>query len=378
MRSSGRHAQSGSAESLAAACRNTDFVRLQATADGDALAALGQLAGALHATETPFHATVERVPDAAAADGLTVCLGTDADADIALTEEPLAGTAYAAAAELGAEPDAVLALAGTVAAGRAPEAHTELYESAATRLDRRPGVAVPVGGDAETLADGLAHSTLVHADFSATRDVAVGLIERLDAERLDTETHRRVASAVALRAIEDSPAGATERVERALHPHAGGPFATVGGYADVLDACARRKPGLGVALAIDAARTGDGSTHAEAALDVWREHATAAHGGLRSGETARHSGLFVIRVGTDAATTPPLGTIARLGLAFRSPESLVLAVDGERAALSGARAGEHAQRVGTATDAAATGRTTTGYIDGIDAETAETEVRHAV
>ncbi|MDZ7747360.1 MAG: hypothetical protein U5K28_13020 [Halobacteriales archaeon] len=381
MTASGRPAQSASAESLAAACRDADFVRLQATADGDALAALGQLAGALHATDTPFHANVKAIPDIAVTDGdLTVCLGADTDADITLTDEPLSAVAYAAADDIGvnANADAVLALAGAVAAGYAPGENTPLYEPATARLDRRPGIAVPVGGDTETLVDGLAHSTLVHADFSAARDTAATLIGALDTETLDSESHRRIASAVALRTIEDTPAHAAERVERLLRPYVGGPFTTVGGYADVLDACARRRPGLGVALAIDAARTDDDPTHAEEALDSWRDHATAAHTGLRTGEVARHSGLFVVRVEHDTESVSLLGTVARLAQAFRSPESLALAVDGERAALAGEHAGEHAQRVGEQTEAIATGRTTTGYIEGIDAETAETEVRRAV
>lgn len=375
MTASGRPAQSAPAESLAAACRDADFVRLQATADGDALAALGQLAAALRATDTPFHASVRTVPDITVTEGdLTVCLGADADADITLTDEPLSATAYTAAGDIGTDADAILALAGAVAAGYTPGENTPLYEPATAKLDRRPGLAVPVDGDTETLVDGLVHSTLVHADFSAARDTAAALVGSLDAETLDSETHRRIASAVALRAIEDAPAHAAERVERVLRPHVGGPFATVGGYADVLDACARRRPGLGVALAIDAARTDEEPSHADEALATWRDHATAAHTGLRAGETARHSGLFVVRV----EGTAPLGTVARLAQAFQSPESLALAVDGERAALSGEHAGEHARRVGEQVEATATGRTTTGYIEGIDAATAETEVRRAV
>jgi hypothetical protein len=61
---------------LAAACRSAGFVRLTATADGDALAALGQFGAALRSVGVPFQASVLDVPTAADVHG------TDADATV--------------------------------------------------------------------------------------------------------------------------------------------------------------------------------------------------------------------------------------------------------------------------------------------------------
>ncbi|MFC7177492.1 hypothetical protein [Halosegnis marinus] len=373
MSTAGRPNASAPAESLAAVCRSAGFVRLTATPDGDALAALGQLGAALRAADVGFQASVSRVPrDSGTEADATVVLGAEApDAALSVTTEPLASTAYDAARELGATPDPVLALAGAVAGGFVPGADLPLYDEAESALDRRPGVALPVAD----LADGLAHTGLVHADFSGDEGVATAAVADLDLPaELGDGDHRRLASLVALRAVRDAPDRAADRVERALRPYTGGPFRTLGGYADVLDACARVAPGVGTALALEAARADGEPAHTGAALDAWRDHGAAAHTAVRDGDPARHSGLGVVRAGEGA----PLGTVARLAHGYRSPEPLVLAVGGGAAALYGERAAEAARAAGAATDATATGRGRTGYVDDIDAETAEKEVRAAI
>ncbi|PSP57319.1 hypothetical protein BRC72_09845 [Halobacteriales archaeon QH_7_66_36] len=371
MSAAGRSDASAPAESLAAACRAADFIRLTATADGDALAALGQLGAALRATDVPFHASVTRVPGVTAPDAdCTVAFGAEG-ADVALTDGPLSATAYTAARELGVDPDPLLAMAGAVAAGFSPGGDAPFYSEAEPLVTRQSGIATPVADP----ADGVAHTTLVHADVSGDPDAVRDALAASSVSEVsdDEDDRRRLASLAALWAAGDASERAARRVERALHPHAGGPFHTLGGYADVLDACARTTPGLGVALAIEAARTDEAPAHADEALDAWREHGRAAHTGLRAAETARHDGLFVAR--TDDA---PLATVARLAWGYRSPEPLVLAVDGEDAALHGDGAADIATQLGQATPAEAVGRRARGYLAGIDADAAETEVRRSL
>jgi len=368
------------AESIAAACRSAGFVRLTATADGDALAALGQLGAALRAVGVPFQASVRRVPTAedvtsTDADATVVFGAAPADATVSVTDGPLAATAFDAARELGGEPDPMLSVAGSIAGGFIPGGDGPFYDAVESRTERRPGIATPVADS----TDGLAHTTLVHAGFSGSETAADDALDAVSisggASAEADDDRRRLASLVALRAVEGAPDRAAEHVERALRPYVGGPLETLGGFADVLDACSRVAPGTGVAFAIEAARAdADGDLgHASDALDAWREHGRTTHARLREATTARHGGLFVVHAGEDA----PLGTVARLAYCFRSPEPLVLAIGGDAAALYGDRAAEVARAA--ATDAGtATGRSTTGYIDGIDAETAEREVRAAI
>lgn len=364
------------AESLAAACRSAGFVRLMATADGDALAALAGFGAALRTVGTPFQASVTHVPTAenmagTNADATVVFGAAPAGATVAVTDGPLAATAFDAARELGADPDPLLAVAGSIAGGFTLGGDAPFYDAVESLTERRPGVAIPV----TDTVDGLTHTTLVHTAFSGSEAEVGDALESLPSSPSSDDDHRRLASLVALRAVENAPDHAAERVERALRPYVGGPVETLGGYADVLDACARVAPGTGVAFAIEAARAdaGDDRRHASAALDAWREHGRTAHVQLREATTARHGGLFVVRTSDDA----PLGTVARLAYEFRSPEPLVLSVDGNAAALYGEGAAEVARTVATDTDTAA-GRGTIGYVDGIDAETAEREVRAAV
>ncbi|AQL41678.1 hypothetical protein BV210_02645 [Halorientalis sp. IM1011] len=333
MSTADRPAESASvASDVAAVCRDAEFVRLVASADGDALAATGVLARALAATDRPFQASVvaptataERATEADA----TVTLGrADAAADAAIPagSDPVSEVAFRAAEELGSA-DAVLALAGSTVADATPNGR--LREAAG--VSRRPGVATPT----TDLTEGLAYGTRLHAPFSGDPESVRAaladcnlMLAAEDATALDEDDRRRLASMVALRTVgaDDANRRAAECVEDALRPHAGGPFGTVEGYGDVLDAVARDAPGTGVALAL-------GHDAREAALDAWRTHGQRAHHALANATTGRYDGLFVARGESQGDAETPVGTAARLLRDFRSPEPVVLFVtDGQAAA----------------------------------------------
>jgi len=309
------------ASDVATSLREAAFVRLVSDATGAALAGTGVVARALDAAGTPFQASVVAPfadPDRTTEADVTVAVGsTPTRADHALTATP-AATAFDVAHELGSGADPALALAGTIAGGGLDGSVAEAAEQ--TGLERRPGLAIPVAD----IADGLAHSTLLLAPFSGDEKRARELLAELDLPAEPTaDDRRRVASLVALAVTgDDAPPLAATAVERALHPYVGGPFETVGGAADVLDAVARERPGVGIALALghDSARP--------AALDAWREHAKRAHAAVADATTGRYDGLFVAR-----GDAMPVDTVARLFAAFHSPEPVTLvATDGEAAA----------------------------------------------
>ncbi|PSQ43884.1 hypothetical protein BRD07_00960 [Halobacteriales archaeon QS_9_68_42] len=321
----------------AAAIREAGFVRLVGTADGDALAATGLLARALEATGTPYQASLATVPDPPSADAdCTVAVGHSLDYDAAVEGTPLALAAAAVARELDDDAlDPSLALAGATCAGAEPSGR--LLEAAG--LERRPGVALPT----EDRIDGLAGSTLVHADFSGDEEAAEAALAGLD-----DEEGRRLASLVALSVVEDAVPRAAEAVERALRPYECDRFETLGGYAGVLTAVARERPGVGVALAL-------GRDVEATALETWRNHGQRAHAALRSADTGRYDGLYAARVDDDA----PLGTVARLCFEYRSPEPLALAVTDGRAAVfaeAGVDVGGPLRAAATALDGRATAR----------------------
>ena len=310
----------------AAALREAGFVRLVATADGDALAATGLLARALDAVETPYQASLAAVPDAPATDAdCTVAVGHSFGAeghaaDVVVRETPLAVAAAGVARDLAPDAvDPVLALAGAVAAGEEPAG--SLLEAAG--LERRPGVAVPTGDR----VDGLAGSTLVHAGFSGDGQAVEAALADLGDGSGDPDD-RTLASFVALSAVQDAPPRAAEAVERALHPYVCDRFETLGGYADVLDAVARARPGTGIALAL-------GHDVESAALETWRAHGQRAHTALRAAETSRYDGVFATRPDGAEHADAPLGTVARLLFEYRSPEPVAVAVrDGEAAVVA--------------------------------------------
>ncbi|MDS0474327.1 exonuclease [Natrinema sp. 1APR25-10V2] len=346
MSTEGRSAEPASATS---ALESAGFVRLVARADGDALAASGLIASALAAAETPFQVTVgrtiaersERLRKPTGDGDATVVVGTAdgaADADnvlrLAATDRPASLEAVDLVRDLGATPDPVLALAGVVAAGGEPGAGESewLVETARERdlLERRPGVAVPTADP----IDGLAHSTRVRAPWSGDPDAARdALADAADGDpaSFDADDHRAIGSLVALDAVgaEGAADAAAASIARALRPYAtpDGPFATLGGFADVLEATARTEPGTGTALAM-------GHDVRERALEAWRERGRRAHAALEGASTGRYDGLFV--VGIDDG---PVEAVARLAAAYRSPEPTVLVVaNGEGQGPSGNQA----------------------------------------
>jgi hypothetical protein len=360
------------ASDVAATLREADFVRLLARADGDCLAAAGLLARALAERGVPYQVRVGRFgatlagPESAggdesadAPDDTTVGVGLDpaADAHLRAEETPASVLAFDAARTLDASPDPTLALAGVlvssasegssdssdgvVAAGYPAGGGESAHLLEAVRdagVERRPGVGIPT----EDLADGLAHSTLAHAGYSGDAGAVQATLAELGLPaELDDAAHRRVASefALAVTGAEGATDRAAEAVERALRPLVtpDAPFATIEGYADVLEAVARERPGTGVAVALGHDARAD-------ALDAWRRHAERAHAVLRNGTTGRYDGLFALR--TDEA---PVETVARLLRDFRSPEPVALVVSETQAAA----AAMGAYGVGAAMDEAA-------------------------
>lgn len=320
MSAAGRPTESAASD-LATAIRDAGFVRLVAAADGDSVAAAGLLADALDTAGVPYQTSVTPLSEPAtrATDAdLTVGIGRQTG-DLTIGVSTVGTeTAYAAAGEF-TSPDLALALAGATAADGHPgdELATKATEHG---IERRPGVAVPT----TELVDGLAHSTLVHAPFSGQLERAKAMLADLNlpSERGPDE-RRLVASQVALAVAGDSAGTArgASRVEGLLRPLSGGPFGTIGGYADVLGVIAREQPGLAIVLAL-------GGLERDRALDIWRDHARRTHETLRDAQSGRYDGLFVLT----CDGTPPFDTVAQLAWAYRSPEPVVLAVGEDTAA----------------------------------------------
>lgn len=356
MSTTGRTASDGpTASDVAATLRDAPFVHVVAGADGDSLAAAGLLARACETAGVPFQVSVTRTDAAVAAR-----LADAADATVPLVvgarspttdgpclpsdTAPASVLAYRVAEAMDASPEPTLALAGAIAAGSEPGADgtDRILERAREEglVERRPGIAVPT----DDLADGLAHSTRLHARFSGDVEAAQAELAELDLPAdLDADAHRTVASMIALETAGDADATprAAEAVQDALYPYAtpGGPFATLGGYADVLDAVARERPGVGVALAI-------GRGNREEALDAWRERAEAAHASLGTATTGRYDGTFVARIDDG-----PVETVARLLADFCSPEPVALVVGDGEAGAATAAGGNVAEALSAAVDA---------------------------
>ncbi|WP_253738423.1 exonuclease RecJ [Halohasta salina] len=345
------------AATLATALASAPFVRVYGHADGDSLAAAGLLAVALRARSVPFQIHVSddptgdlSAPETEPVDDSRTVLVTQGRRDAADhavppadDSRPASVVAAAVSHELGVDPDPLLALAGTIAAGSLPgtDGSGGLLETAEQSglVERRPGLAVPTA----ELAEGLAHSTLFSAPFSGDVDAAEGLLTDLDcpadAADADEDARMRLASAVAVETstAEPSTPAAAEAVETALRPYAtpNGPFATLGGYADVLGALAAETPGLAISLALGTPGITD------EALETWRDHASGAHAALDEPTAGRYEGVFVLRVDADRPAVLP--TVARLAAQFRSPEPVALAVtaepvDGQRHAAAAAAA----------------------------------------
>jgi len=369
-------------DDVAERCRDAGLVRLLAAPDGDALAAVGLLAQGLADRDVAFQASVGHTTTSATEADVTVAVGRSGG-DVALAAEPVAVAAHEIVRALGSDPDPVLALAGVTAAGGSPDAHPDLL--AAVGVERDAGVAVP-GDD---LADGLAHTTLLHAPFSGDPEAAAEALAALDRDG------RAVASLAALSAVvpgadageDDSEAPARRNaavgsraataVERAVHPYRtpGAPFATLGGYGDVLEAVARERPGVGVGMAIGSA----GADLRTAALAAWRDHARAAHRAVSEATRARYDGLLVADVPSEIGTALP--TAARLLRDYRSPEPVVLARSGGTVAVAADRdvadlTAEAAAVVGGRADGR--GNRATARIDESDREAFVTALKRAL
>ncbi|WP_254529661.1 exonuclease [Natrinema gelatinilyticum] len=338
MSTEGRSAASSAVRALESA----GFVRLVVRADGDALAASGLLARALAADETPFQVSVGRTVTerservrAPSDDDVTVVFGTANGPDdetvvrLAATDRPATLEAVDHVREFGASPDPILALAGVVASGGEPGAgETEwLLETARERglLEQRPGVAVPTANP----VDGLVYTTRVRTPWSgdpdATRE-ALSDVAGSDPTNLAVDDHRAIGSLVALDAVgaEASADVAAESIGGVLRPYAtpDHPFATLGGFADVLEATARTEPGTGAALAM-------GHEVTDSALAAWRDRGRRAHATLGEATTGRYDGLFVLSIDDG-----PVEAVARIAAAYRSPEPAVLAVGTGEAAIA--------------------------------------------
>lgn len=351
------------AAAIAEGLRTAPFVRVVATPDGDALAAAGSLARALDGMGVPFQVRVANetdrpqlptgrgadAPETATEDDafvLVVGAGEEAGAaDGTVATRPATAVAVAVLEALDADPDPVVTLAGLVAAGpdrTAPlgtPAGSAAIEAAGDRLTRRPGVGVPTAD----LGDGLAHSTLAHGPVSGDPEGARAVVADVDPPADPEEAdHRRLASVVGLdvATADGAVPGAADAVGALLRPHAvddSVPFATVEGFADVLEALAHERPGLGIALVLGVGRDGANREGVRtAALEAWRTHARAVHDAVRraAATLARHSGVVVARLaaGADAPdesddpVVPParLPAVARLVRAYRSPEPVVV------------------------------------------------------
>ncbi len=329
--------------------REAAFVRLVATQTGDSLAAAGLVAEALRASSIPFK--IETISpdspghinvDAGPADAVCVSVGTDettADTSISGYPQPASSTAFAVAREFDGEPDPVLALAGVVAAGSMLGTDSSGAALAAAkdceRVSRHPGVAFPTPAWGRDLCS----STLLRVPASGDPESAERLLDEfalgevVDPENGDPagadnhsdDDRRRLASALAVEVtrcevVSDRGAAAVERV---LRPYVTDePFASVGGYADILSALALEAPGQGLALMLAT----DPQPARKQALDIWRSHGRAAHRGLDEATIGRYDGATVFRVSAASTTLP---TIARLARDFQSPEPAVIALTDE-------------------------------------------------
>lgn len=302
---------------IAATLRDATVAHFVSHADGDSIAAAGLLATAVSSATPVQISTVrtnsqgeDRIEDSSST---TISVGLDApSADASLGTESNALAAYEIAAEIDTA-DPIVALAGGMAAGILPNG-AALEAARDTGVHRRPGVGIPTAD----LADGLAHSTLFHADVSGDEQRAGALLAELGLPaELDEGAHRRLASAVSLTTTASpAPDSAVSALETVLRPHVipDGLFQTVEGFADVLDGLARVEPGLAATLALGLADRND-------VLDAWREHARATHEAVRLGDRTRVSDLVIV----ESDVGDPW-TTARLVRDFRTAEPAALVI----------------------------------------------------
>ncbi|MFP4217714.1 MAG: hypothetical protein ACLFR6_02555 [Salinarchaeum sp.] len=314
----------------ATALREATFVRILTRRDGDAIAAAGVLARMLSAAGTPFQVapTASRAQRARRVnegdpDATTVAIGPVDRADVTIAGPTATRAAVEIVRAAGGDPPSALALAGLTASGVSLD--DDSIQETAEGLTRRPGVGLPVA----ELTTGLAFTLWLHAEFSGDPEAVAAHLEPLnvtdDPTRLDSDAHRRVASLVAVLGTNTpTPQRAAETIDTLVYPtvHAG-PFPTVEGYAEVLDAVAREHPGTAVAIAL-------GGDAIDSARTSWRQHAEAVHAAIEAAETERYGGLYAAFVADHRALT-----VARVLHRSVSPEPVTLVLGEQRAALVG-------------------------------------------
>lgn len=297
---------SSAADDLAAAIDSAAFVRIVAAPTGDAVAAAGLLGRACRERSVGFQVSVAPCERDTEADLRVAigCRGGDRAIGLDRPASPIAGRLGRAD-----QNDPALAAVGERLSG-------------AGGSDPVPGVAGPTGDP----VDDLAHSTLLRGPFSGDRAAVEALCDRLsiDPASADAAAHRRLAGAAAVRTVAapEAPPAAGRAISAAIGRTEAGPFASVGGLADVLDVLADTRPGEATTLALGGA-VPDAIAH-------WRAAASRAHEALDDATTGRYDGLGVFRLAADA----PVGTVARLAVAYVTPEPLALAIAGDRLALA--------------------------------------------
>ena len=326
------------------AIESAQFVHIRTAPTGDAIAAACVLVSGLEQRSIPYHVRIVRgyeeietdpnlgrdTPDDD--DDLTVSIGRpQSDTQHVLPPAGSDRSASVASAtllrELGIEPDPVRALAGVVAAGDLPGENGSgpLVDAALQqgRVIQRPGI----GRATHDLADGIAHSTLFHADFSGDPTAVSAILASLDLPaEVDDAGWTRLASRVAIEATSGAHADVTSpALDRVLRPHEtpNGPLATIEGLGDVLETVSSAQPGVALAYALSPEHEALRTT----ALDCWRSESQAAHTAIRSAHTSRYDGLVVVRAMVDRPSV--LSTVARIIAETRSPEPAVLAIGTE-------------------------------------------------
>lgn len=189
------------------------------------------------------------------------------------------------------------------------EPNTERERLGAVFSQRDPSEGAALGIPVVDVADGIAHSTLIHGRFSGDIDTAAAFLDGID---IDEPTS--VASAVTLEVAKRGHPRSTQAIERFLGfgPRSDGPFASVAGEADVLDVLAEVDPGLALALA-------SGGDRATKALETWRETATVLHEACRD---VNETGNDTI-VARDIECRAP-GVLSRMLADFRTTAETVL------------------------------------------------------
>ncbi|AOW80423.1 hypothetical protein HTSR_1245 [Halodesulfurarchaeum formicicum] len=292
-------------DGLAGHLREVSLARVVSRADGDGLAAAAILGRALAARNIPRHLSLSptaadattRLSESSTAVTLGFPVGEHVcDADAA------ALCAYEVARELGTDPDPGLAIAGAVAAGTEPQGPA--LDAASERgLTNRPGLAIPTTDPAV----GLAHTGLVHADFSGSVEAARDFLAPLDLPaELDPDANERLASAVALAATDTArPDRATRAIEAAIAPRSSPTdLETVEGYGDVLNASAAMAPGRALAALL-------GTPELPTLRTLWEQYGTALHRAVDDLAPAEGP----VAMGTVEAIPPR--DVARLGRDFQ-------------------------------------------------------------